>query len=182
MTAIYQLGAYNAAVANGVPPEIYTGLIQQESGFNPNAVSSTGAVGIAQFLPSTAASPGYGVAPFDPNDPQASLNAGAQYLRAFYDKFGSWGQAVTAYNQGPGAVASGTTTNQYSSAFNSLVSSIGGGITGAVGGAASYLFGGIVLRLFAGFIALMLIGLGVAALALKSDPGEVAVSVASKTI
>ena len=43
-----------AASANGIPSSLLAGLIQQESGFNPDAVSSAGAEGIAQFMPATA--------------------------------------------------------------------------------------------------------------------------------
>jgi soluble lytic murein transglycosylase-like protein len=40
----------------------------------------------------------------DINDPQQNLEGGARYLRAMYDKFGSWKLALAAYNAGPAAV------------------------------------------------------------------------------
>ena len=56
--------AQQDAVAAGIPATYFVRQIEQESGFNPNAVSPAGAVGIAQFLPSTAA--GLGINPYDP--------------------------------------------------------------------------------------------------------------------
>ncbi|HKV01676.1 MAG TPA: transglycosylase SLT domain-containing protein, partial [Ktedonobacteraceae bacterium] len=47
--------AQQDAIAAGIPPDYFVRQINTESGFNPNAVSPAGAVGIAQFLPSTAA-------------------------------------------------------------------------------------------------------------------------------
>lgn len=78
---------------------------QVESGGNPNAVSPAGAVGPMQVLPSTAASPGFGQPPFDPNSPDANRKGGAGYLGAMVQRYG--GDPVTglmAYNWGPGNV------------------------------------------------------------------------------
>lgn len=97
----YYSVAVAAANTYGVPANLFTWQIGQESGFNPNAFNSTsGATGIAQFLPSTAADPGYGVTPFDPTDPNASLYAAAQYDAALYQKTGSWDAALQAYSGG----------------------------------------------------------------------------------
>ena len=95
----YQNTAIADANAYGVPSQLYADMIQQESGYNPNAYNaSTGATGIAQILPSTAANPGYGLAPVDPTNPNASLSFGAQYLAALFAKLGSWTGAVQAYS------------------------------------------------------------------------------------
>ena len=59
-TSAYVAIAQQDAVANGISPVYFVRQIQIESGFNPNAYSPAGAVGIAQFLPSTAA--GLGIA------------------------------------------------------------------------------------------------------------------------
>jgi soluble lytic murein transglycosylase-like protein len=88
-----------AASKYGVPEDLFLRLVQQESGFNPNAVSPKGATGLAQLMPATARALGV-----DINDPQQNLEGGARYLRAMYDKFGSWRLALAAYNAGPGAV------------------------------------------------------------------------------
>jgi soluble lytic murein transglycosylase-like protein len=88
-----------AAAKHGVPEDLYLRLVQQESGWNPSAVSPKGAVGLAQLMPSTADHLGV-----DINNPAENLDGGAQYLRRMYDKFGSWRLALAAYNAGPGAV------------------------------------------------------------------------------
>jgi soluble lytic murein transglycosylase-like protein len=91
-----------AATSNGVDPALLKGLVQQESGFDPNARSGAGAVGLTQLMPSTAAALGV----TDPTDPVQSLQAGAHYLREQLDRFGGDERlALAAYNAGPGAVA-----------------------------------------------------------------------------
>jgi soluble lytic murein transglycosylase-like protein len=95
------LAAQDARVV-GIDPTLFGRLIQVESGFDPNAVSATGAVGIAQFLPSTAAAlrP-----PLDPTDPVASLAAAAQDLARFVRTYGGDdAKALTAYHAGDQAV------------------------------------------------------------------------------
>lgn len=88
-----------AARKHGVPEDLFLRLVQQESGWNPGAVSVKGATGLAQLMPGTAE-----VLGVDINDPEANLDGGARYLRMMYDKFGSWKLALAAYNAGPGAV------------------------------------------------------------------------------
>jgi murein DD-endopeptidase MepM/ murein hydrolase activator NlpD len=97
--AEYQPLVQEAAAAEGVPPEILSALLQQESQYDPSAVSPAGAQGIAQFMPATAA--GMGIDPLDPNQ---AIPAAAEYLRQQYDTFGSWELALAAYNAGAGNV------------------------------------------------------------------------------
>jgi soluble lytic murein transglycosylase-like protein len=90
-----------AAARNGLSPALLTGLIRQESGFNPSARSSAGALGLTQLMPSTAAS--LGVA--EPLDPAQSIEGGARYLAGMLRRFGGdTASALAAYNAGPGAV------------------------------------------------------------------------------
>lgn len=88
-----------AARKHGVPEDLFLRLVQQESGWNPGAVSHKGASGLAQLMPATAERLGV-----DIDDPAQNLEGGARYLRMMYDKFGSWRLALAAYNAGPGAV------------------------------------------------------------------------------
>ncbi len=88
-----------AARKHGVPEDLFLRLVQQESGWNPGAVSHKGATGLAQLMPGTAETLGV-----DIENPEANLDGGARYLRMMYDKFGSWRLALAAYNAGPGAV------------------------------------------------------------------------------
>ena len=88
-----------AARKYGVPEDMFLRLVQQESGWDPGAVSPKGAVGLAQLMPVTAARLGV-----DETDPQENLEGGARYLSMMFDRFGSWRLALAAYNAGPQAV------------------------------------------------------------------------------
>jgi soluble lytic murein transglycosylase-like protein len=90
-----------AAARNGVSPAVLHGLIQQESGFDPNALSSAGASGLTQLMPGTAST--LGVA--NTLDPAESIEGGARYLGELTTQFGgNTEDALAAYNAGPGAV------------------------------------------------------------------------------
>jgi soluble lytic murein transglycosylase-like protein len=90
-----------AAQRHGLDPALLAGLVKQESGFDPNAVSPAGARGLTQLMPGTAA--GLGVT--NPLDPAEALEGGAKYLREQLDSFGGdVARALAAYNAGPGAV------------------------------------------------------------------------------
>ena len=92
--------AIKAAQAAGIDPDLFLRLVQQESRFNPNAVSSKGATGLTQLMPATAAELGV-----DPNDPIQNLTGGARYLRQQLDTFGGNPYlALAAYNAGEGNV------------------------------------------------------------------------------
>lgn len=88
-----------AARRHGIPEDLFLRLVQQESGWNPRAVSHKGATGLAQLMPATAQRLGV-----DIHDPHQNLDGGARYLRMMYDRFGNWRLALAAYNAGPEAV------------------------------------------------------------------------------
>ncbi len=89
-----------AATRWRVPVALLAAQLMAESGFDPFAVSPAGAQGIAQFMPSTAAS--YGLD--DPFDPVAAIDAQAHLMSDLLRQFGSPELALAAYNAGPGAV------------------------------------------------------------------------------
>lgn len=107
-TEQFKLVAMAAAEKHGFDSEIFARQIQQESGFNPNALSPKGAIGIAQIMPGTAR--GWKV---DPTDPYAALDAAAKNMASYKRTYMKQGKsdseatalALAAYNAGPGAVA-----------------------------------------------------------------------------
>jgi soluble lytic murein transglycosylase-like protein len=86
-----------------IDPALALAVVQQESGFNPSAVSSAGAIGLFQLMPSTAASLGV-----DPTDPTQNIQGGIQYLAQLLKQYGGdVSSALWAYNAGPGNEAAG---------------------------------------------------------------------------
>jgi soluble lytic murein transglycosylase-like protein len=96
---VYASMAREAARKHGIPEDLFLRLVQQESGWNPNAKSHKGAIGLAQLMPFTAQK-----LRVDPHDPEQNLEGGARYLKEQFKTFGSWRLALAAYNAGPGAV------------------------------------------------------------------------------
>ena len=79
---------------------VFVALVDQESRFNPRAVSPKGARGLAQLMPTTARSLGVN----DSFDPAENLDGGARYFTAQLQRFGDVRLALAAYNAGPEAV------------------------------------------------------------------------------
>ena len=76
-------------------------VIQAESGYNVEALSNKGAMGLMQLMPGTAQLLGVK----DPWDFDQNIAGGAAYLKQLLDRFGEFPLAVAAYNAGPEAVA-----------------------------------------------------------------------------
>ena len=90
----------------GVDPLLVLALIHVESSFDPDAVSSAGAVGLMQLRETTLRGEAerWGVTWSDPRDPVTSIQAGVRYLRYLIDRFGELDAALMAYNAGPARI------------------------------------------------------------------------------
>lgn len=126
----YQQIAIAAAQRYGIDPNIFMRQIGAESNWDPNAKSSAGAQGIAQFMPATAK--GMGVNPYDP---RSALYGAAKMDSGNLKKYGSYQSMLSAYNSGnPNAwkdpnFAKGETANyvkKIMSGENPYVASSGG--------------------------------------------------------
>lgn len=99
-----------ASLTHGIDYELLQALIATESGFNTQAVSPKGAVGLMQLIPPTAER--YGVRADKTSaiqkkltDPQTNIRAGSRYLSYLIGLFpGQLELALAAYNAGEGAV------------------------------------------------------------------------------
>ena len=89
------------AKQHSLPPQLIHSVIKVESNYNPLAVSSKGALGLMQLIPSTARR--FGV--LDVFNPVENIEGGAKYLRYLLDRFdNNYPLALAAYNAGEQAV------------------------------------------------------------------------------
>lgn len=97
----YEPTIASAAKANRLPPALLHAVITAESAYDPEAISSAGAVGLMQLMPGTAER--YGVR--NRRDPIANVSGGTRYLRDLLDMFdNNLVLAIAAYNAGENAV------------------------------------------------------------------------------
>lgn len=90
-----------AAARHQVDVKLLHAVIQTESAYRPNAVSSAGAVGLMQLMPATASR--FGV--MDSNNPEQNIDGGTRYLRHLLDLFpNNLDLAIAAYNAGENSV------------------------------------------------------------------------------
>jgi hypothetical protein len=90
-----------AAERHRVDPLLLAAIVENESAFAPDAVSSEGAIGLMQLIPETGEL--YGKT--DLFDPVVNLEVGSQYIGALLDRYhGDLALALAAYNCGPATV------------------------------------------------------------------------------
>ncbi|MBI3926411.1 MAG: lytic transglycosylase domain-containing protein [Armatimonadetes bacterium] len=106
---------------NNMDPLIVELVIQHESAFNPYAVSRSGAQGLMQLMPGTAALMGVR----DSFDPADNVRGGTRYLAQQLERFKDLRLALAAYNAGPGAVASCGGIPPYAETINYVDSIVG---------------------------------------------------------
>ncbi len=88
---------------NGLDKQLVNAVVKAESNYDNKAISSVGAQGLMQLMPSTAR--GLGVS--DPFDPEQNIAGGTKYLKSMIDKYNSIELGLAAYNAGP------TNVNKY---------------------------------------------------------------------
>jgi Transglycosylase SLT domain len=91
----------DAAERHKLDPALVKAVINTESGWNPRAISSKGAVGLMQLIPTTAQRYGVG----NSFDPAQNVEGGTKYLRSLLDRYdGDLSKSLAAYNAGERAV------------------------------------------------------------------------------
>jgi soluble lytic murein transglycosylase len=93
----------------GIDPALLAAVIYQESKFDAEAKSSSGAVGLMQLTPRTAKgiairTGGSAFRVSDLRNPEINVRYGCWYLRHLYRKYGEWRLVLAAYNAGQGNV------------------------------------------------------------------------------
>lgn len=100
--ALYAPAIRKHAAANGVSPELVSAVMRVESCYDHRAVSRSGARGLMQLMPATAAELGV----HDSFDPEQNIAGGVRYLARMLQRFNQDVRlSLAAYNAGPEAVA-----------------------------------------------------------------------------
>ena len=109
-----------------IPAYVIFAVISTESDFEPGAVSSAGAQGLMQMMPSTfewltsSEHLDENLSPNDIFEPEVSIRYGTYYLRYLFEKFYNWDTTIAAYNAGEGNVMSWLKDKKYSDGKGNL--------------------------------------------------------------
>ncbi len=109
-----------------VPASMVYAVIKTESDFDPNALSSAGAMGLMQMMPDTflwltsEEHLGEALSVEKVYDPETGIRYGVYYLRYLYEKFPNWDTVAAAYNAGEGNVARWLESAEYSNGDGTL--------------------------------------------------------------
>lgn len=99
--AVIEENIQKASVKYGIPEEMIRKVIAMESSYNKNAGSYSGAGGLMQLMPETAAEMGVS----DRFDIAQNIDGGTKYLKQMYDRYnGDVNLTLAGYNAGPGNV------------------------------------------------------------------------------
>ncbi len=103
----------------GISEELIYAVIKTESDFDSAAVSSKGAVGLMQIMPTTFEWITEDLLREDLElgmlfDPETNIKYGTYYLSRLYNRFGDWDTAIAAYNGGEGNVSDWLKDSKYS--------------------------------------------------------------------
>ena len=108
----------SCALTYDVPPQIIYAVIKTESNFRPDVVSSAGAVGLMQIMPSTFFWLADLMGEEHPisalTDPAINIKYGTFFLRYLYDYYGDYETAFAAYNAGMGNVSKWLESEEHS--------------------------------------------------------------------
>ncbi|MCJ7754439.1 MAG: lytic transglycosylase domain-containing protein [Thermoanaerobaculales bacterium] len=93
---------HEVSTEHGVDPKLIDALVHVESGYNPNAVSRKGAMGLMQLMPETAKR----LKVDDPFNPAENVRGGVKEISRLVSRYsGNLQLALAAYNAGEGAVS-----------------------------------------------------------------------------
>lgn len=109
----YREAILESSARHGVDPLLVCAIISCESGWDAQAQSAAGAVGLMQLMPSTSQElADYGLVDvwgYDPTqltDPATNIEYGCAYVAQLQSQLGSTDEVIAAYNAGPGSVVS----------------------------------------------------------------------------
>ncbi|MFA6458467.1 MAG: lytic transglycosylase domain-containing protein [Patescibacteria group bacterium] len=99
---------FKASKKEDINPCLALTVAKIESGFDPNAKSGKGAIGVMQLMPDKAEELGVE----NPRDAKQNIEGGVQHLADLVEKYGSRKNALIAYNCGEGALQKYLRTNK----------------------------------------------------------------------